>query len=323
MNKFLAGILDGINTVVNNYGWSIVVFTVLIKLILLPLDYKSRKGMRRMSALQPQMATLQKKYANDKEKLNQKTAELYKRAGVNPLSSCLPLLLSWPILLAMFAAMRTVANMQLARQALDLITGTPVEYEGWLWVKILWMPDSPFATMIADQNSLKMIDANIWGKVLGAMSSDQLGVLANLGITAESITGDTVFAALQNVPSYLDELKTWSTLPSINLLIVNLRIYEKCNGFFLLPVLAAVTQLLMTKFQSPTPTEGANAGTGKFMKWFFPIFSLYLCSSYNAGFSLYWVASNIFAAVETLFINKFLDAKEQKDKAIAGEGKVQ
>ena len=78
MNDFLVAILNGINSVIHNYGWSMVVFTLLIKLVLLPLDYKSRKSMRRMTKLQPQIAKLQKKYANDKEKLNQKTLELYR-----------------------------------------------------------------------------------------------------------------------------------------------------------------------------------------------------------------------------------------------------
>ena len=328
MNEFLAGILSGINTVVGNYGWSIVVFTILIKLILFPLDYKSRKSMRNMSALSPQLAVLQKKYANDKEKLNQKTADLYKKAGVNPLSGCLPLLLSWPILLWMFGAMRNVANTELALQAVNLITGTPVEYEGWFWVKNLWMPDSPFATMIADQNSLKMIPADIWTKVFGMLSPEQIASLANLGeglaITAENLTGDTVFAALSQNATYLAELTPWPTMPTLNLLIAQMTVYLNGNGFFLLPVLAAVTQLVMTQLQQPAQpgAEGANAGTNKFMKWFFPIFSLYICSTYNAGFSLYWVASNLFAAAETYAINKFLDAKAQKN-AIAGEGKVQ
>lgn len=86
MNDFLVAILNGINSVIHNYGWSMVVFTLLIKLILLPLDYKSRKSMRRMTKLQPQIAKLQKKYANDKEKLNQKSAELYRKEGINPMS---------------------------------------------------------------------------------------------------------------------------------------------------------------------------------------------------------------------------------------------
>ena len=70
MSQFLANILYGINSVVHSYGWSMIIFTLIVKLLILPLDYKSRKGMRRMSAIQPEMQRLQKKYADDKEKLN-------------------------------------------------------------------------------------------------------------------------------------------------------------------------------------------------------------------------------------------------------------
>ena len=322
MNEFLAGILSGINTVVNNYGWSIVVFTLLIKLILFPLDYRSRKSMRRMSSLQPQIARLQTKYANDKEKLNQKTAELYRKEKINPLSSCLPMLLSFPVLIWMFAAMRVVANTALANQAIDFITTGQQTNESWLWVKNLWMPDSPFATMIADQMNLKQIPADIWTKVFAALPQAKLDVLAGLNITAETINGDTIFTVLSQSATYEAEMARWATLPELNLLITKLPIYANINGWFLLPVLASVTQFLMSATQQTTPTEGANAGTGKFMKYFFPIFSLYICSSYNAGFSLYWVASNLIAWGQTVVLNKYFDAKEQKAKEAVGEGTV-
>ena len=110
MNEFLKGILDGINVLFGNYGWSIIVFTVLIRVVLFPFDYKSRVSMRKTTKIQPQMAALQKKYANDKEKLNKKMAELYKKEHINPLSGCLPVLLTMPILFAMFAAMRMIAE---------------------------------------------------------------------------------------------------------------------------------------------------------------------------------------------------------------------
>ena len=72
MNAFFLSILNGIQSIVNNYGWTIVVFTVLIRLVLMPLDYKSRKGMRKMSAIQPKLNELQRKYGNDKQKFQQK-----------------------------------------------------------------------------------------------------------------------------------------------------------------------------------------------------------------------------------------------------------
>ena len=72
ISSFLKTVLEWIYALVGNYGWSVILFTVLIRAILLPLDVKSKRGMRAMSAVQPKMQALQKKYANDKEKLNQK-----------------------------------------------------------------------------------------------------------------------------------------------------------------------------------------------------------------------------------------------------------
>ncbi|HNW87111.1 MAG TPA: YidC/Oxa1 family membrane protein insertase [Candidatus Limiplasma sp.] len=322
INVFLAGILSGIDSIVNNYGWSIVVFTILIKLVLFPLDLKSRKSMRRMTSLQPQIAKLQKKYATDKEKLNAKTAELYRKERINPLSGCLPLLISFPVLIAMFAAMRMVANTELAKQAIDLITTGTQTNEGWLWVKNLWMPDSPFSAIIVDQTSLKQIPADIWAKVFGALSADQVSLLSNLKITADTINGDVIFTALQNSAAYVTETALWGTMPQVNLIFAKLSVYAHNNGFFILPVLAAVTQYLMTLTQPQTPSttvDGAanpTASTNKFMKWFFPIFSLYICSSYNAGFSIYWVMANLISWAQGLVLNKIFDEQDKKRLAV-------
>ena len=324
INIFLAGILSGIDSVVHNYGWSIVIFTILIKFVLFPLDLKSRKSMRRMSSLQPQVAKLQKKYANDKEKLNQKTAELYRKERISPLSGCLPMLISFPILIAMFNAMRMVANTELAKQAIDLITTGVQTNEGWLWVKNLWMPDSPFSAIIVDHNSLKMIPADIWQKVYDSLQSTD--ALTALQITRDSISGETIFTALQNSAVYAEEMALWGTLPTVDLVFMKLSIFAHNNGYFLLPVLAAVTQYLMTLTQPQTPSTSVDAtgnpaaGTNKFMKWFFPIFSLYICSSYNAGFSIYWVMANLISWGQGLVLNQIFDEQDKKRKALEAVG---
>ena len=323
MNDFLVAILNGINSVIHNYGWSMVVFTLLIKLVLLPLDYKSRKSMRRMTKLQPQIAKLQKKYANDKEKLNQKSAELYRREGVNPMSGCLPMLVSMVILFIMFAAMRTVANTEMASQALNLLTTGTQTNESWLWIKNIWMPDSPFNPVIADSANLRVIPADIWAKVFASLDPASVTALAQYGIDAATISGETVFAALQTLPIYAQETQLWATMPQINLLIVNLSIYAHNNGWFILPILAAVTQYLMTLSQPQTAAADPNnpaAGTNKFMKYFFPLFSLWICSSYNAIFALYWVVSNVFAWVQGLVMNKMFEKMEENQPETAGEG---
>lgn len=322
MNDFLVAILNGINSVIHNYGWSMVVFTLLIKLILLPLDYKSRKSMRRMTKLQPQIAKLQKKYANDKEKLNQKSAELYRKEGINPMSGCLPLLVSMAILWIMFAAMRTVANTEMASQALNLLTTGTQANESWLWIKNIWMPDSPFNPVIADSANLRIIPADIWAKVFASLDPASVTALAQYGIDAATISGETVFAALQTLPIYAQETQLWATMPQLNLLIVNLSIYAHNNGWFILPILAAVTQYLMTLSQ-PQPAADPNnpaASTNKFMKYFFPLFSLWVCSSYNAIFALYWVVSNVFAWVQGLVMNKMFEKMDENQVETAGEG---
>lgn len=322
MNDFLVAILNGINSVIHNYGWSMVVFTLLIKLVLLPLDYKSRKSMRRMTKLQPQIAKLQKKYANDKEKLNQKSAELYRKEGINPMSGCLPLLVSMAILWIMFAAMRTVANTEMASQALNLLTTGTQANESWLWIKNIWMPDSPFNPVIADSANLRIIPADIWAKVFASLDPASVTALAQYGIDAATISGETVFAALQTLPIYAQETQLWATMPQLNLLIVNLSIYAHNNGWFILPILAAVTQYLMTLSQ-PQPAADPNnpaASTNKFMKYFFPLFSLWICSSYNAIFALYWVVSNVFAWVQGLVMNKMFEKMDENQLETAGEG---
>ena len=315
MNTLLTNILYGINSVIGSYGWSMILFTLIVKLLMLPLDYKSRKGMRKTQLIQPEMQRLQKKYANDKEKLNQKMAELYRKEGVSPMSGCLPMILSMAILWCMWGAMRTVANLELARQCAELLTTGTAEFEGFLWIKNIWMPDSPFTPILANQNSLMMIQAEHWAQVFASLSAEQVNALAAFGIDAANFNGETVFAALQTLPIYAEQTQLWSVMPSVNLLIAQLRIYANNNGWFILPVLSAVTQYLMTISQPQQPAaNGQPNTTGQFMKYFFPLFSLWICSSYNALFSLYWVVSNVFAWIQSIILNKVFENMEKKEK---------
>ncbi|HIR79403.1 MAG TPA: YidC/Oxa1 family membrane protein insertase [Candidatus Egerieenecus merdigallinarum] len=326
MNEFLKGILDGINTVIGNYGWSIVVFTLLLRIVLFPFDYKSRVSMRKTTKLQPQLAALQKKYANDKEKLNRKMSELYKKEKINPLSSCLPMLLTLPILFAMWTALRIIANEQMVSQVFTILQGQTPTMEGWLWVKNLWMPDSPFAAAWPDLNSLQLIPADIWQNAYNALIAQGVTLPAEITYDfAGNLQGtiQAIYAYMEKMPEYVTAT---SNVPgwSFNLLLTQVDLKTMYNGFFILPILAAVTQYLMTVLQPTQPTGTENqqaAGTGNFMKWFFPLFSLFVCSSYNAAFSLYWVMGNIIAAVQNIGINWYLDNKEKREAAI-GEGTV-
>ncbi len=92
--------------VLPNYGVDIILLTVIIRLVLLPLGIKQIKSMQAMQAIQPKIKELQKKYKGNKQKQQEETMKLYQQAGVNPLGGCLPLLLQFPFLIAMYAVIR-------------------------------------------------------------------------------------------------------------------------------------------------------------------------------------------------------------------------
>ena len=122
LNSLLLTLIKALHTFINNYALTIIVFTILIKLVVMPLNLKSRRSTMRMSTIQPKAAALQAKYKDDQEKLNQKLQELYRKEGINPMGSCLPMLISMVILFAMFYALRTFANERLGSQFLTSTT---------------------------------------------------------------------------------------------------------------------------------------------------------------------------------------------------------
>ncbi len=325
MNEFLKAILDGIHTVIPSYGWTVVAFTILVRLCIMPLDYKSRVGMRKMSKLAPEQAKLQQKYAKDQEKLQRKLSELYRKEHVSPMSSCWPLLLTFPVMIAMFAALRMMANEELIKQTFDLILTGNTQMEPFLWIKNLWMPDSPFSAAWPSLSSLQTIPKEDWLRVLGTLPADTVAALGNqIGVVLEEVAFDrenlqatiaAINTALTALPEYASNTAAVPYL-SINLLITQLTVVSQWNGLFLLPLLSAGSQFLMTALQpaSPAPAPAADGkpqpNTGAFMKWFFPLFSLWICAGYNAAFAVYWVTANLVSMLQTFLINKYLDRKD-------------
>ena len=103
-------VLDFLNSFLGNHAWSIILLTLLFRICLLPFDLKQKKSMRLQKEIQPKIDALNKKYANDEDKLNRKMMELYKESHFNPLSGCLPMLLQFPIFIAFFGAIRIVSG---------------------------------------------------------------------------------------------------------------------------------------------------------------------------------------------------------------------
>ena len=333
MNEFLFNILAWIQSWVGSWGWTMVVFTIMVRLVLTPLDIKSRVSMRKTQKLAPKQQALQKKYANDKEKLNAKMAELYKKEHINPLSSCLPLLLTWPILIAVFGAMRMAANKELLMQLGQILNNETPTLEPWLWIKNLWMPDSFFAASLPDLNTLRVIPTEQWTEWFNKLDQNNLPILIkDMGLTVESFSKDNLAATIQQIVTAMQQNAAYVEAVAVkpgwtfNLLITQFSLINSYNGWLLLPILSAASQIFMTKIMGGNQAQPAAQGqpnTGKFMQYFFPIFSLIICLSYSAAFALYWVAGNLVSMGQTFAINKFLDKKEAAAaNNVVGEGSV-
>lgn len=320
LNSFLLTIINGINAIVPSYGLSILLFTLLIKLCVTPLDLKSRRSMQRMSALNPKLDAIKKKYGNDQEKYNQKVQELYTKEKINPMSGCLPMLISMPILFAMFAAMRSVANEQLVRQFLTFQANPGMDIysmtEPFLWIKNLWMPDTPFHTLLPDYNSLNIIGFEVWNKVSAQLAGE--GVIAKALHLADAAAqkaylADVVQPFLAS-PEYAIYLQAVPGLSNINLIFFNLTIYQHFNGMFILPVLAVVTQILSQKVsmaQQASSLQG-QGGNQNMMMYMFSLMSFWFCTTSSAAFALYWVFSNVYMIVQQFAFAKYFAWQDRK-----------
>src|SRR5688572_19388709 len=100
--EIFSAALTGFYALIPNYGLAIILLTLAVRVILLPLSIKQTKSMREMQRIQPEVKRLQAKYKGDRQKMNEEMMALYKEHGVNPLGGCAPLLLQFPILIALF-----------------------------------------------------------------------------------------------------------------------------------------------------------------------------------------------------------------------------
>ena len=112
ISKPLFKVLEWFHDLVGNWGWAIVLVTLLIKLILFPLSYKGMMSMQRLKELAPQMKELKEKYGKDPQKMNAKMMEMYKKHGANPMGGCLPMLLQIPIFFAIYRVLLNAVELQ-------------------------------------------------------------------------------------------------------------------------------------------------------------------------------------------------------------------
>ena len=297
ITELMKNILQWINGFIGNYGWSIILFTVAFRLVLMPLDIKSKVDMRKyskeMSRLKPKLDAINKKYANDPQKKQEKTAELYKKENVSMLGGCkgcIPVLLQYPLLIAFFAVFRNLSG-EFAVQAANAVghainAADPATYlqyvqdQGWsfLWIKNIWMPD---------------IAMRLFGGGAGSL------IVPNATFAQVAKHGMEVAQYTEIMQPLIDTVKG-------------------VNGYFVLPVLAGVTQYLFTLITPQADPSAAENSSMKLMQYIFPLIFVYFTITSTAAIALYWVTSNLFMMLSQFIVNKVLDAKEKKAQAAEG-----
>lgn len=260
---------------VPNYAVALLLFTLITRLILLPLAIKQQKSMAKMTVFQPKMQELQKKYANNKEKLQEEMMKLYSEEGYNPMSGCLPLLIQLPILMGL----------------IDVIY-KPLKH-------ILHMSDEVINTAVQIATDMGVTNSY----------APQLAVMQAFGQNSQAF--DSLGADFVNAISNFDlnflgvfNLAETPTL-GLNLMVI-LPIVSGVSA--LLMSLISMRQSALSN-----PNAAGNNAT-KVMMLFMPIMSLAIAFSVPAGVVLYWIYSNLIAIVQSLLLYKFYNPQKMAEK---------
>lgn len=269
-----------------SYGWALILFAILVRLVLLPATAKSKKSTMKMSRLQPQIQFLQKKYGNDQQKLGEAMRELYKAEGVSMGAGCLWSLLPLLLLFPLYSVVR-----QPLTYMLDLDLNTRKAIYSALESVGHSIPAGAFKQMFAAP-----VLSDLSGVLQGALSSDTLQ-----GISFQFLKMD--LSLIPEIPFSSGWVWNWQHI-----------------GVVLMPVLSAASQVgsmlisqhmnnsLITNEKGLKDKEAAKNSqanqTGKTMMYIMPLMTLFIGFSFPAALSLYWLASGVFTTLTDVIITR-------------------
>lgn len=327
----LGWILKNCCILFGNYGLGIILFTILIKAVLLPLTVKQQKSMMKTQKIQPLLNELQRKYGNDKEKLNSETMKLYQKYNINPMGGCLPMLIQLPILMMLY---------WVVRRPIVYIMGFG-EDEVWRIVSAVveWAEGDP-ARMTEFLNSITLN-----GKAIESIEELTRDAYKNFGAYEIQIA-----RFLNSHPEVMDshwitELGRTFTPISFNFLTMDLSqtpelssVLKLFNGklneldastvaLWTIPILSGVSAFLSSKVsQSLNPQQqpkvesdgSIKSNPMKSMTIMMPLISVWFAFTLPAAIGLYWIISNILAIVQQVILTKVLDTNITEEQ-IEGE----
>jgi len=316
----LYNILDWIYGLVGSFGLAVILFTVLVRLVLLPLDIKSKGSMRKMSEINPQVQKINERYKNDPEKKNKKLQELYMEKKINPLGGCLPMLLQLPLFFAFFAALRSISYQEMTGFYVDLINHFAGQEDV---IQIINSGDMMkffrdfgpvMQNLFKNVDNQKFIDAfmtfvNQHGQNITVLDQE---VLLN---TIRNIHIPDAVAFMKANPTYSAYQFLWirniwvPDSPLVDLLGRSIPFQNilygistnQNNGFFLLAALTGATSF----FQMKISGQQNNAQQqNKTMQMLMPLMGVFFVAIYTASFGIYWITSNVVMVVQQLIYNK-------------------
>lgn len=279
----LGFVMWAIYQVFKNYGISILLFTIVTRLVLFPLSVKQQKSSAAMAAFSPKLEKLKKQYANNPQKLQEEQMKLYAEEDINPMASCLPLI---PQLLFLYGIFDVVYRplthiLHITKDevaALKQIAAPLFESNRYFETR----PEIYILQAVQDNEALftsSGISTEILDKI--AAFDNKLFGLIDLGAVPNSL-----FAEGANT--------VWNAA-SI--------------GLFLIPIISGVIQLIMTfyttaKQKKLNPEASAQMGSMNLMFYVMPIFSIWMAFSFPAGIGYYWICSSLVGFVQSIVLNK-------------------
>ncbi len=325
ISEIFGSIFEWINGFTHNYGLSIILFTIMFRLVLLPFDIRSRVGQReytkKLKKIQPELDMINKAYKNNPEKASQQAMEIRKREGIGMMpKGCGTMLLTYPILIAFFAVFRNIA----AEKIVELSTLTDAnaisewfDTNSFLWVKNIWQPDVYFNFSETWGLRTLWVIKNIDGHIIPS-------TLTSLKAMLQSAYNDGLLFELGKGFYHFNDFETFATgvLEGLQRVKEIGGVAGYGNGYYVMPILAGVVQILSLKVsgqqQQPQGTDmqaQQAASTGKFMQVFFPLMFVYFCLISSTALAIYWVTSSLCMILANFVINKVLDARDKKKEA--------
>ena len=318
-----------------NTGLSIIFFTLIIYLCMLPLTIKQQKFSKLTQRMQPELNKIQAKYKDKKDdasqmKMNEETQAVYKKYGVSPMGSCLQLLIQMPILFALYRVIYNIpAYVTQVKDAFYPLVTDLINTAGASEYLQATDAGANFATRFASDdfvNNVGSTVANTFIDTLNRFSSADWSALSEeFPALASEITNTVAelniynnFLGLNiaNSPWYVFK-QAWAAGSILGLI-----------GAIVIPALAALTQLLNVALTPQSNTNDQQAQSMKTMNYMMPIMSAWFCFTLPSGMGLYWIAGAVIRSVQQVAINRYIDhidmdeyLKKQQEKAAKKEEK--